>query len=179
MLFDVDLSVLGRVLNPDAEKIRAKGVKSVRSRVMNLKEACPQLTAEMLRDRLTEAFEEEYGLPAERTAPDRTASDEIRKEADFLASEAWLFPPRIPFTAEWSGRFPWGRIRILVHVKQNRIDTAACESDAMDESLILRIRDSLAGCRYDPEAAAERILRAASGNPTIASDIAGMILKRT
>ncbi len=38
LLFDSDLSVLSRALQPDPEKIRAKGVRSVRSRVANIRE---------------------------------------------------------------------------------------------------------------------------------------------
>ena len=37
LLFDSDLTVLGQALRPDPEKIKAKGVKSVRSRVGNIR----------------------------------------------------------------------------------------------------------------------------------------------
>ena len=37
LLFDADLAVLARYLRPDEEKLKSKGIKSVRSRVTNLK----------------------------------------------------------------------------------------------------------------------------------------------
>ena len=46
LLFDADLSVLSQVLTPDEEKIKAKGIKSVRSRVANLKEFLPDWSAD-------------------------------------------------------------------------------------------------------------------------------------
>lgn len=42
LLFDSDLSVLGRALQADPEKIKAKGVQSVRSRVSNIRSLLPQ-----------------------------------------------------------------------------------------------------------------------------------------
>lgn len=42
LLFDSDLSVLSKALKPDPEKIRAKGVKSVRSRVTNVRPHLPK-----------------------------------------------------------------------------------------------------------------------------------------
>ncbi|MBQ8579110.1 MAG: lipoate--protein ligase [Oscillospiraceae bacterium] len=42
LLFDSDLSVLSRALQADPEKIRAKGVKSVRSRVSNIRSLLPK-----------------------------------------------------------------------------------------------------------------------------------------
>jgi lipoate-protein ligase A len=38
LLFDVDVSVLEKVLTPDPEKLSSKGIKSVRSRVCNISE---------------------------------------------------------------------------------------------------------------------------------------------
>lgn len=42
LLFDSDLSRLGQALRPDPEKIRSKGVQSVRSRVANIRSLLPQ-----------------------------------------------------------------------------------------------------------------------------------------
>ena len=53
LLFDSDLSVLGRALQPDPEKIQAKGVKSVRSRVANIRSLLPQpCTLDQFREHL-------------------------------------------------------------------------------------------------------------------------------
>ncbi|MBR6271265.1 MAG: lipoate--protein ligase [Lachnospiraceae bacterium] len=44
ILFDTDLTVLGRALRPDRAKIRSKGIDSVASRVANLSEFLPEGT---------------------------------------------------------------------------------------------------------------------------------------
>lgn len=46
MLLDLDLTALGKYLNPHKSKLISKGVDSVISRVMNLKEICPEISHE-------------------------------------------------------------------------------------------------------------------------------------
>lgn len=42
------MTKMGRYLSPSAAKIASKGVDSVRSRVVNLRELCPGLTIEKM-----------------------------------------------------------------------------------------------------------------------------------
>ena len=49
LLFSADLSMLGKVLTPDPEKIQAKGIKSVRSRVANIRDFLPEMELESLK----------------------------------------------------------------------------------------------------------------------------------
>lgn len=82
LLFDSDLTVLSKALRPDPEKIQAKGVKSVRSRVGNIRS--------LLRNDMTlaqfRAHLAEYLLKAvphsryELTAQDVSAVEAIRAE---------------------------------------------------------------------------------------------------
>jgi lipoate-protein ligase A len=44
MLLDLELGALGKYLNPNKKKLESKGVDSVVSRVMNLKEVAPTIT---------------------------------------------------------------------------------------------------------------------------------------
>ena len=46
LLVDADMTKMGRYLSPSTAKITSKGVDSVRSRVVNLRELCPGLTIE-------------------------------------------------------------------------------------------------------------------------------------
>ena len=49
LLIDVDADAMGRYLSPSKAKLEAKGVESVRSRVVNLRELNPALTVDMLK----------------------------------------------------------------------------------------------------------------------------------
>ena len=66
LLVDVDMAAMGRYLSPSKAKLEAKGVSSVRSRVVNLKELRPDLTIEETAARMEEAFQSVYGMGAER-----------------------------------------------------------------------------------------------------------------
>ena len=129
----------------------------MRSRVVNLKELCPDVTAERLKAALLETFAEVYELPTEALEPDRLREEDILREAEVLSSDAWLFPPRLPFAAALENRYSWGGIRIGLSVRGDRVDEALCESDAMDESLIRRIQSCLPGCLYHGKELAARV----------------------
>ena len=47
MLIDLDLEALDRYLSPNKAKLQSKGVESVVSRVMNLRERVPEISHEM------------------------------------------------------------------------------------------------------------------------------------
>ena len=179
LMMDVDTGALERYLNVSPAKLRSKGVPSVRARVVNLKTYCLDIQAETVSAKLLEAFGEVYGLPLEALSLNRQAEEEIEKEAERLSSESWLFPPRIPFTAEMDRRFSWGGIHICLNVKQNRVEAADCWSDAMDEGMIRAVREALAGCPYEGDALASCVLKTALHGDIqrqqMAAEIAGMM----
>ena len=170
LMLDVDTAAMGKYLNAAPAKLQSKGVSSVRARVVNLKEYCPDVTVETLNEALLGAFQTVYGLPADAISLEGKAAEEIQREAEKLSSEAWLFPPRIPFTAEMKSRFPWGGFRLCLNVKQNRVENAECWSDAMDEEFIRHVRDAMPGCSYDGDALTDAALKAAGQDGEAALD---------
>ena len=79
LLIKGDMSDLARYLKPKPAKLQKHGVQSVRSRVVNLAELNPDITAESIVPRLREAFEEVYGGKAEDVAfADIVRRDEVR-----------------------------------------------------------------------------------------------------
>lgn len=80
LLFDSDLSVMGKALHVDRAKMESKGIQSVESRVTNLKEHLPpHVTMEVFKQRLLEHLSKAETLtPISLTAADEAAIDEIR-----------------------------------------------------------------------------------------------------
>ena len=79
LLFDSDLSVLSKALKPDPEKIKAKGVKSVRSRVANIRSLLKQdMTLQEFRDHLARYLLGGDGVRYELTEQDLAAVEAIR-----------------------------------------------------------------------------------------------------
>ncbi len=64
LMVDVDMEMVQRYLSPSKAKLAAKGVDSVRSRVVNLREFVPDLTIPRLADALIAALAEVYAVAA-------------------------------------------------------------------------------------------------------------------
>jgi len=152
ILMDVDMEQLSHYLQVDTKKLQSKGVASVRSRVMNLKEACPEITVKLLQERLIAAFAEVYGLPAEpldKSTFDEKAIDIYREK---YRSWEWLYGRPIPFTYQMEKRFPWGGLDIRLKIEGGKVSEAAVYSDAMEEDLIARLPSCFVGAEFAPEA---------------------------
>ena len=149
LMLDVDREALSAYLNVPKEKLQSKGVDSVRSRVVNLKELCPGLTREILSEALKEAFSKEYGLPVSVYDPRRLDPEELRKDTLFFSSEEWIFGRKLPFTHRIQARFDWGGIELLLEVNEGKIVDCICHSDAMNQETAARIPEMLKGHRYE------------------------------
>lgn len=121
LLFDTDLSVLGKVLTPDEEKIKAKGIKSVRSRVANLKEFLPEWDVECFLQELISGLCKVLGLDSASPIPGY-----LIEKAEVLANEKyrswqWNFGSNTGYTYHCRRRFPSGSVEVRFEVKDNRI----------------------------------------------------------
>lgn len=150
LMLDVDGEKLSRYLHVSDKKLQAKGVSSVRSRVINLKELRPDLTIGLLEDGLREAFSREYRLAADTGRIEELyEKEEVRGDTDFFSSWEWLYGRKLPFNRQVSGRFAWGEIELQLQVESGRITDCVCYSDAMEPELIDRLPAAMKGRRYD------------------------------
>ncbi len=155
LLVDVDTDRMGRYLSPSKAKLESKGVESVRSRVVNLKELNPAITVDALKTALKEAFSKVYGLPVEPyPAIDET---HIAALTAHYASDAWLFGQRIPFTFRCEQRFAWGGVELQLFVDRGVIQNAAVYTDAMDDGLADKLKAALTGCSLQIDAIAQTL----------------------
>ena len=149
LLVDADKEKMGRYLNPSKAKLQSKGVDSVRSRVVNLKELNPDITIGALKKALTEAFAEVYGCDVSTIDDTQLDAARIAALTDHNRSWDWNFGRKLPFTFEHEERFPWGGIQVQLLVEQGVIRQAKLYSDAMEDYLIPQWESRLTGCRAD------------------------------
>ena len=157
LLVDVDGAKLQRYLTPTKAKLEAKGVPSVRSRVVNLKELCPTITIDGLKRALVAAFELVYGLKSEPksfTEADERRVAELREQ---YSSWAWRYGQRLPFTCRVEGRFPWGGVELQLQIDEGVIRQAAVYSDDMDFAFPPALVKALTGCAFRRDALADRL----------------------
>lgn len=151
LLVDVDMEKLGRYLSPSKAKLEAKGVSSVRSRVVNLTEICPGLTTERLKTAMVQAFSEVYALPVQILSAAELDAEKVEALRSRNASWEWNYGKKLPFSVTVEGRFPWGGVEIGLEVESGVIKAVKVWSDSMDETLPKRLENTLLGRKMAKE----------------------------
>ena len=130
LLFDSQLEVAGKALTPDPEKIKAKGVASVRSRITNLKPLLPDgTTLENFRDALcTALFENEQMEVYTLTAQDLDAITALKESRYDTWDWNWGASPACDMTL--SGRIEGcGKLSFQFRIKKGIVEEAALYGD--------------------------------------------------
>ena len=160
LMVAVDTARVERYLSPSKAKLQAKGVSSVRARVVNLTEYVPALTCGGLRRDLIDAFETVYqGAAALLTEQDldMAAVETLRSRNE---SWEWRFGKDLPMSFSCADKLDWGEVQISLQVEQGVVRGAQVFSDAMDWSLAPAIEQTLLGARFTQKALRERLLAA-------------------
>src|SRR5450756_2078237 len=152
LLINVDFSKLNQYLQVSAEKLAAKGVASVQSRVVNLASLNPALNPQNIQPALLQAFSQVYGLQPQPLVLSTADEANVLRLREKYASWDWNFGQQFPFTTEWAKRFPWGEIQIRVQVNNGSISEAHVYTDAMAVDFAGQLADLLTGCRFQKDA---------------------------
>ena len=152
LMVNVNLGELSRYLTVSKDKLKSKGVDSVRARVANLTEYAPDLTVDELKKKLLEAVEEVYGLKANILKDTDLDADEVEERTQKFASWNWIFGRKLEFKYELSNRFPWGQVTLQMQVRNGRIKDVNVYSDSMKPAFIEEVSRYLKSVRYDKKA---------------------------
>ncbi len=145
LLFSADLSVLAQALNPDPEKIKSKGIASIRARVANLSEWMPRtMDVEMFLDALRTGMAAHFG--EEFHAPSPTLS----ARAESLANEKyrtwdWNYGSTLRYTFENTRRFAGGRVGIGMNIEGNKIREIRFSGDFFGSRPLEELANRLCG----------------------------------
>ncbi len=171
LLVSVDMERLSRYLHVDPEKLRSKGVRSVKSRVINLREIAPRLDMEELRLAVENSFLGEYphsDVVQESGFPSNEAFEALRER---YSDPRWIYGKSPPCGAAMRHRFRWGLADLRFDVVSGRVCNVALYSDAMDGEAIHAIAAILDGLPFRWEALASAI-RDLAPRSTEAEDVA-------
>ena len=151
IMMNVDKERVADYLNVSAAKLASKGVKSVKSRVVNLTELNPDITVESMTKALFKAFDEIYSgkaVPFELSEENR---NEIAKLKSRNESFEWIFGKKIQFDLKLENRFTWGGVEIDLQVDEGKVLEAMIYSDAMDANFIAKFAEPLVGQRFSSD----------------------------
>ncbi len=171
IMINCDTERMTRVLTPPRAKLEAKGIKSVRSRVINLSSLNAHLTPEKMSGYMLSSAEKKLGTKAEHLMP--PSMDIIRDDFGLFSSREYIYHKTPPFTKEAEAHFCWGNVRIMLEVKKNIITSASIYTDAMDWSIGENFKTALADCEYERGAIFKRL--SAVMPPDTAGDLAMLI----
>ncbi len=142
VLISADKSRLANYLTVSKTKLEAKGIKSVRSRVVNLNELVPDITVEAFEHALTSAFAPDSVLPM----PDEAL---YRDRADFLASREWLLGEDPEFSDEITCKTDEGEFTLHLDVKHGIVKACVIYTDSLDTEAAEKISARVVGKRFE------------------------------
>ncbi|WLP94764.1 lipoate--protein ligase [Psychrobacter sp. M13] len=174
LLVNADMQKLGDYLNPHPLKLKAKGIKSVRSRVANLKEFNEGINHDVLSDAIIEAFCEYYGQTVETEALDEASlakQPALNKYYQQMADWDWRFGKTPEFSHRIETRFEWGLIDLHMDVRQAVIEEVVIFSDALNVELIDLLKETLTGIKYDKSDITAKLDRLSKAQPELVAQI--------
>ena len=178
ILIDVDSQKLSRYLSPPKAKLAAKGVTSVRSRVVNLKELAPDLTIAAMKRYMKAAFCMVYGLVPDEIRLTEEDRREIAETADLYGSWEYKYGTPLPFTMQCEEKFPWGFVQLQLMAKNGIVEGAKVYSDSMDWEFSAQAEAALTGCRFTLDNL-QKALRRAVADKAAAEDLCALLEKQS
>ncbi len=180
LLLHADLGRLLHYLTVSKEKLQSHGVRSVRSRVMNLCEVRPQLGVLEMKTALKAAATAVYGLPLQDLPQSRIAPATLQILAEKNASSDWLFGRERDAAYEFTRRFTWGEVRLRLSLEAGMVSHVALYTDALDADLPQRVETLLVGQVCSAPQLAAKLREAAKSAPDSAAaleDLALLVLQ--
>lgn len=141
ILVNADTDKLNRYLTPPKAKLESKGIKSVKSRVINLSTLSPTLTCEKMREYLLSAFEEVYGIKPQNFG--EISESAIVPIAEHFSSWAHLYGTTLPFNATCEGQLSFGNFQIQINVEKSIIKDIKVYTDSLDTDIASKIENAL------------------------------------
>ena len=149
LLIKGNMDDLQRYLRPKPAKLQKHGVASVRSRVVNLSELNPDITAESIVPRLRDAFVAEYSEFADHFEYSEFSeiikNPEVKALHDHFASVEWKYGNWRTFTAQRCGQFDWGGVEVSLAIEGGIIRDVQIATDALDLAAVEEARRLLVG----------------------------------
>ncbi len=154
ILFNADLTMLGKVLNPKPDKIESKGIKSVRSRVTNIMPYFKDVpTMADLKDRLLKNLLQTNDLTPfiyTLTSQDRLKIQELIDTK--FSTWTWNYGESPAFRVEKYGRYEGGGVSFRLQVDNGKIQSVKIFGDFLGTKDITDIETALANTQFQPEA---------------------------
>ena len=160
LLFDSNLDDVTAALRPKPGKVESKGIKSIRSRVANIRDFVREpITVEELRERVIEAIfgtRDRARIPSVEITPADWQAVHALVERKYGAW-AWNYGEDPPYNVQRAQRFPAGELDVRIDVQKGRIEALRVFGDFMGRRDVAELEAHLRGLPYDRPAVADAI----------------------
>ena len=154
LLFDSDPSMISGALTPDPTKFQSKSVKSVRSRVGNIRQFLARdMDIHAFWAHLISSLSENGMVPA--VLPEEAYGEIARLKAEKYDTWDWNYGRSPQYEIRVRNRFSGGLLEILLSVKEGRIATIRFYGDFLAVSPVSILEEALLGCPYRRETIAD------------------------
>jgi len=158
ILISSNMDNLVSYLQVSEDKIKSKGIESVRSRVVNLTELNPNITIESFMEAFEQEFQKEYGTCVSSISTDDLDQVKINTLHEKYKSWDWRYGEAPKFDITLSNRFGWGGVDINFKMENGIINKAVIYSDAMDTEYIQDLPQVFIGATLNGEVLARCVL---------------------
>lgn len=179
LLYDADVTELEACLRVNEDKLRSKGIKSVSSRVKNIRSMGGiSMTAEQFAEYLTESAERKLGSIAASFTTEETAGIKALAGEKYSTWE-WNYGLSPEYGSTHTKRFPYGTVTADLTVKRGKITALRISGDYFGVEDTRVLEQALMGVRYERGSLITALESAAVGDVIAGScpeDIAELML---
>lgn len=153
ILIGADKERMSRYLTVSKDKIKAKGITSVKSRVTNLADFIPDLTVQIVKEAIMNSFIKEYSPDIQVEYLNINATENwpggvtFRNNMARNSSWDWCYGESPDFNVSIKNRFSWGGIEICFKLDDGIIKSAYVYSDSLCEEIISQLPNHFIGTR--------------------------------
>ncbi len=167
LLFDVNIHDLAEALNVSADKIESKGIKSIRSRVANIREF---LDEDMNVDEFRNLIQKGLAGDSEEIVLKPHELEIVKQVAEEkFASWEWNYGTSPAFNYRNEKRFSGGKLGVFLNVKDGLIKECKFYGDFLSTLDTEDFAAKLIGHRYDREELEEFLKIYSEGDPATSS----------
>ena len=145
LLISSDTEKIKKYLTPKKEKLAAKGIKSVESRVINLNQISPLLTPQIMLKNMIAAAEnicdlKGFNIPLPK-------KEILEENLRFFSNWEHIYGASLPFSFGCSKQFGWGNIEINLNLSSGKISQIKVFTDSLDYTIAKKIETTLLGSK--------------------------------
>ncbi len=148
ILLSSDMVKLNEFLTPSKAKMKAKGIKSVQTSVINLCELAPMITPRKMRNALLTSFAEVYSVELEYLKDNIFDLHEWERLAEHYSSHKWTLGKLSDFDQHIKTKLSFGEIELQLSVSNGIIQNVVMYSDAINANWVKAVKTKMIGSAF-------------------------------